>query len=148
MTFRRGKNSKAEANYIKKCIFDGVELGDNFLIGAVGHEKPAGIVTYIESCDFKNCTTKGASRKIIKEYIKYDTLFKKNIDFHANHVSGCRGLDKVNKEGTKTETVEIRTISTTGNAIGSAFATGVVGVVGGPVEQVMIAINQGLIKKK
>lgn len=151
VTFRRAKESKARANYLKKCIFDGVELGDNFLIGALGTEKPSGTVTYIESCDFKNCSTKRTSGKIIKEYIKYNTLFKKNTDFHANHVSKCRGLDKVNKEGTETETVEIRTMSTMGNAIGSALGMGVAEVVGGPVALAMVAgvaITQGLIKKK
>lgn len=151
VTFSRAKDSKTRANYLKKCIFDGVELGDNFLIGALGIEKPSGTVTYIESCDFKNCSTKRTSGKIIKEYIKYDTLFKKNIDFHANQVSECRGLDKVNKERTETETVEIRTVSTEGNAIGSALAMGVAGAVGGPVALAVLSgavITQGLIKKK
>lgn len=151
VTFRRAKDSKARANSLKKCIFDGVELGDNFLIEALGYEKPSGTVTYIESCDFKNCSTKRTSGKIIKEYIKYDTLFKKDIDFHANHVSECRGLDKVNKEGTETETVEIRTMSTTGNTIGSTLAMGVDGAVGGPVALAVLSgvvITQGLIKKK
>ncbi|MDO4464546.1 MAG: hypothetical protein Q4C57_08350 [Bacillota bacterium] len=151
VTFRRAKESKTRANYLKKCIFDGVELGDNFLIGALGFEKPSGTVTYIEGCDFKNCSTKRTSGKIIKEYIKYDTLFKKNIDFHANQVSKCRGLDKVNKERTETETVEIRTVSTEGNVIGSALAMGVAGAIGGPVALAALSgvvITQGLIKKK
>ena len=106
----------------------------------MGYEKPSGTVTYIESCDFKNCSTKRESGKIIKEYFKYDTLFKKDIDFHANHVSECRGLDKVNKESAETETVEIRTVSTTGNSIGSALAMGVAGVVGGPVALATLVI--------
>ena len=134
VTFRRAKESKTRANYLKKCIFDGVELGDNFLIGALGFEKPYNTVTYIESCDFKNCSTKRNSGKIIKEYLKYNTLFKKDIDFHANHVSKCRGLDKVNKEGTEIENVEIRTISTKGNVIGSTLATGVAEVVRGQLQ--------------
>lgn len=151
VTFRRAKKSKTRANSLKKCIFDGVELGDNFLIAAIGNEKPSGTVTYIESCDFKNCSTKRESGKIIKEYIKYDTLFKKDIDFHANHVSECRGLDKINMEGTETETVEIRTVSTTGNSIGSAFAMGVAGVAGGPVALATLVgldVTQGILKKK
>lgn len=119
--FRRGKESASNANYLKKCIFDGVDMVDNFLIAAEGFEKPYGAVTYIEGCDFRNCSTKRKSGKIIKEYLKYDTLFKKNQDFHANRTSGCRGLDKINKESTAAKDVEIRTVSTTGNHIGSAL---------------------------
>lgn len=123
VTFTRTKNSDGRANYLRKCIFDGAELGNNFLIKAwtFGFEKPYGVVTYIENCDFRNCSTKRASGKIIKEYIQYDRLFKKDIDFHANRVSGCRGLDKVNKEGIRTEAVEIRSVSTMGNIIGSTL---------------------------
>lgn len=145
VTFRRAKESKTKANFLKKCIFDGVELGDNFLIAALGNEKPSGTVTYIESCDFKNCSTKRESGEIIKEFIEYDTLFKKNVDFHANHVSECRGLDRINMEGTETETVEIRTISTTGNSIGSAFAMDT----GGPVTLATLAgltVTQEILK--
>ena len=151
LTFQRAKESKTSANYLKKCIFEGVELGDNFLIGALGIEKPYGTVTYIENCDFKKCATKRASGKIIKEYIQYDTLFKKNIDFHANHVSDCRGLDKVNKEGTDTGAIEIRTISTTGNTIGSTLMAGVANDVGSPValaKHAHVAVSQRFIKKK
>ena len=115
---------KTKANYLKKCIFDGVELDDNFLIAASGSEKPHGTVTYIEECDFRNCSTKRSSGKIIKEDVQYDTLLKKNQDFHANKISNCRGLDKINKEGAETECVEVRTTSTTGNPIGSALTTG------------------------
>lgn len=114
ITFTRTKSSKTRANYLKKCIFDGVELGDNFLIEADVFEKPHGVVTYIENCDFKNCSTKRASGKIIKEYIQYDTLFKKDINFHANIISDCKGLDKINKEGSKSDSVEIRPILNVG----------------------------------
>lgn len=112
--FRRGKGSDGKANYLKNCIFDGADLEDNFLIGAVAIEKPSGTVTYIENCDFKNCSTQRESGKIIKEYVQYDTLFKKDVNFHANTVSGCKGLDKINKEGSKSESVEIRPASNVG----------------------------------
>ena len=135
--FRRGKGAETNSNYLKKCIFDGVEIGDNFLIVANAWEKPSGTITYIEECDFKNCATKRLSGKIIKEYIQYDTLFKKDKDFHANYISNCRGLEKINKEGIKTEQVEVWTMSTLGNPIGSALASSatkaVAFAVGGPV---------------
>ena len=132
--FRRCKGSDGKANYIKKCIFDGIELGDNFLIAAVAFEKPSGTVTHIENCDFKNCSTQRDSGKIIKEYIQYDTLFRKNLSFHANEISGCKGLDKINKEKSKSESTEVRTMSTTGNTIGSEFKTkDMPGVIGAPI---------------
>lgn len=131
ITFRRAKESKARVNYLKKCIFDGVEMGDNFLIAAKGYEKPSGVVTYIEECDFKNCSTKRSSGKIIKEYIQYDTLFKKNLDFHANSISNCRGLDKINKEGVESDNVVIQTTATTGNIIGASIANTAAGTIGG-----------------
>lgn len=131
ITFRRAKESKARANYLKKCIFDGVEMDDKFLIAAEGYEKPSGVVTYIEECDFKNCSTKRSSGKIIKEYIQYDTLFKKNLDFHANSISNCRGLDKINKEGVESDNVVVQTTATTGNMIGASIANAAAGTVGG-----------------
>lgn len=150
LEFQRTKRSESRANYIKKCIFEGVEMGENFLIGASGWEKPSGVVTYIENCDFKNCSTKRTSGKIIKEYIQYDTILKKNIDFHANHISECRGLDKINKEGVEADTVEVRTTSTVGDTIGYAVVLGTAGGIGGPIALATVAgigIMHGMRKK-
>lgn len=119
ITLRRGKESDASVNCIKKCIFDGVNMEDNFLIAAYGSEKPSGTVINIEDCDFKNCNTKRWSGKIIKEYIQYDTFFKKNQDYHANIITNCRGLDRINKDKSEVTNISIRTIATTGNTIGS-----------------------------
>ncbi|MCM1124130.1 MAG: right-handed parallel beta-helix repeat-containing protein [Eubacterium sp.] len=124
ITFVRWTNSQAMENYLKKCIFDGVELEDNFLIAAEERGKPNGVVTYIKECDFRNCSTKRADGKIIKEYIKYDTFFKKKQDFHANQISDCRGLDRINKEKAEADNVEIKTKSTTGNNIGAVVLAG------------------------
>lgn len=120
---RHGSDSKA--NYLKKCIFDGVKLKDDFLIAANGRKKPSGNVAYIEECSFKNCSTKRASGKIIKEYLQYDTAFKKNQDFHAIEISRCKGLDKINKERPEADHVEARTQATTGNIIGSSLVNAV-----------------------
>lgn len=153
--FRRTKDSKSNANYLKKCIFDGVSIDKNFLIAASAWEKPYGTVTYIEECDFKNCITKRSSGKIIKEYTFYDTLFKKNQAFHANIITNCRGLDKVNKEASsQTEKVQINIVSTNGNQIGSTIAKCAIGgaafAVGGPVAlaAVVAASTVNEIRKK
>lgn len=135
--FRRSKKSTSRTNYLRKCIFDGVELGDNFLVAASSvSEKPYDIVVRIEDCDFKNCSTKRSSGKIIKEYIQYDTLFKKNQDFLANKISNCTGLDKINKEGAEADNVEVKATTDDGKPIGStltADATGLDFVIGGPL---------------
>ena len=131
ITFTRTKSSKTRVNYLKKCIFDGVDLGSRLVIKASVWEKAKGVVTYIENCDFKNCSTQRASGKIIKEYIQYDTLFKKDVNFHANIISDCRGLDKINKEGSKSESVEIR----------STLNVGVSGDVGAPAALLQCAAD-------
>jgi len=117
-------SSRRSPNYIKKCIFEGVELNELFLISAFGNEKPSGIVTYIQECTFKNCCTKRSSQVIIKEYMKYDSWGRKK-DFHANKISDCRGLENVNKEGSITKNTEMRTMTADGVPIGSSFAAGI-----------------------
>lgn len=87
---------KPKSNYIKDCIFDGVELGNNFLVVAkrstnLGEPKCA--IGYIENCDFRNYTTKRQSGKIIKQYIQYNKIFKNDLDFYAIRLQNCRGLD-------------------------------------------------------
>lgn len=123
IVFRRDKESRTKVNYLRKCIFDGVNLGDTFLISANGFEKPYGTVTYIEDCDFRNCKTERSSGQIIKEFLQYDKLFKKNVDYHANEVRNCRGLDKINKEKSEVRNIIEKTVSTEGNPIGTAMVT-------------------------
>lgn len=91
LTFSRGNDSKSKASYLKKCIFDGVVLEDNFLIGVVGTRKPSGTVVHIEDCDFRNIGIGGNTETIISKNMKYNTLFKSK-DFSAVNVSKCRGL--------------------------------------------------------
>ena len=86
-----------KTNYIKRCVFDRVELGDAFLISTyiLSSKKPKEAALYVEDCIFKNCATQKKSGKIIKEYTQYDTSFKETKNFHINIVSNCRGLDEV-----------------------------------------------------
>lgn len=153
--FRRAKEASSKANYLKKCIFEGVSIDKNFLIAATGYEKPYDTVTYIEDCDFRNCETKRGSGKIIKEYIYYDTLFKKNQEFHANKLNNCRGLDRINKEMVQSDVnVEIKRVSTNGNQVGSALIKCAIGgaafTIGGPVAlgAVVAASAVNTIRKK
>ncbi|MCD8121270.1 MAG: right-handed parallel beta-helix repeat-containing protein [Clostridiales bacterium] len=116
---RDGKSS-SNSNFIRNCIFDGAELNAAFLIKARDNEyEPYGTVIFIENCNFKNCTTKRQSGKIIKEYLRhYPLIGKKAKYFHANEIQNCTGLDKINKEGFRKELVEIKTRSTSGELIG------------------------------
>lgn len=97
-----------KANQMFNCTFDGAELGEDiFLIQSVGNvdydalliklhrHKPHGKVAYIKDCTFKNITTHRSTGKIIKEYVPYDTTFKKGHNFKATIVSDCNGLDNV-----------------------------------------------------
>lgn len=87
-----------KTSYIRDCIFDGVEIGNNFLIAAVADEKPICTIAQIERCDFRNCSTQRSSGKIIKEYTQYTKLFKKEMqNFHAITIYDCHGLDKIRK---------------------------------------------------
>lgn len=94
--FRRGKNKDSKISIIRKCIFEGVTANACFLIASDGFEKPHdNIVAIVEDCDFKNCTTKRKSGKLIREHFQYLGMFNKEHDVHAIRISDCRGLDNV-----------------------------------------------------
>ncbi len=99
-----------ENNTISKCVFNGVNLGECFLIAAQSYSKPSGRMITIDACTFLNCKTQRSTKKIIKEYIQYDALFKKNIDYHAVYISACKGLDRINEEDFKTEDYEVKDV--------------------------------------
>lgn len=100
-----------ENNTISKCVFNGVNLGECFLIAAKSTSKPSGDMITIEDCTFMNCRTQRSSKKIIKEYIQYDALFKKNIDYHAVYInSDCKGLDKINAGKAVADEYEIKDV--------------------------------------
>lgn len=96
-----GGSKKSATNTIKKCIFDGVDINEGFLIKANILEDPKGYVGEIEDCDFRNCTTNRLSGKIIKTYANYYGLFDKLKSTDAIWIDSCRGLDKINKQGNK-----------------------------------------------
>lgn len=119
---RRSGTNNSVANYLKQCIFDGVSIDNNFLIAATGNVKPSGAVMYIEDCDFRNCKTNRKSGKIIKEYLQYNNLFGKTQDFHANVISNCSGLDKINAEGTEAKDEELKAALEMAVNIGSKYS--------------------------
>lgn len=93
ITFQRSKDPGSRENRLSECMFDGAELNMGYLISANCFEKPSGPVTFIKNCSFKNCVSKREDGEIIREYITYDTLFKKDQRFRANIISNCKGVD-------------------------------------------------------
>jgi len=75
--FQRSKGKEPHHSSVKKCIFDGIDVGEGFLIRGYVYEKVSGPTVYIEECSFRNCVTKRKSGKIIKEYDRYLGLFKR-----------------------------------------------------------------------
>lgn len=122
IVFAREKGSKNDINIINKCIFNGAQLGESLLINVRDGKKANNWVGIISECDFRNCTTKMPNGIIIKDFVIYDTLLKKEQTDPAIKYIGCRGLDKVNQEGNECQNYEIKTTSTTGSEIGSKVA--------------------------
>lgn len=108
-------------NKIKQCIFDGIEMDEEFLISAGGSLKPSNFIISVEDCNFMNCSTKRSSKKIINEYIQYCNFFNKLVDYHAVSISNCRGLDKINQESSRSNNTDIKKVSSNGRPIGSSL---------------------------
>jgi len=121
MEFCRGKEHDTNYSTMKKCIFDGADLNKGFLIYCSGYEKPKGTVIYIDECNFINCTTKRESGKIVKEYMQYNSVLRRNIDFKATNIYSCKGLDKVNRQNSETDQIQVKSTSTAGGIIGSSI---------------------------
>lgn len=112
---------KNRTNRIERCLFDGVETQDHFLIATSSGGKPISEIIIVKDCIFRNCSTERASEKIIRQYVKYTDNQNKTRDFQAIKTINCSGLDMINKNETETENISVRTISTTGNSIGSSI---------------------------
>ena len=135
------QNGETAMATVNNCIFDGVEIGDGFLIRAsesAYRRKPKGIVVYLKDCDFRNCSTRRQSGEIIKALTEYDTFWEKNQVFNGVQVDACRGLDRINKEASSTSEFEKKVVSTNNNTIGSSIVKVVAGVA---VGKAVIAIG-------
>ncbi len=145
--FMRDKGSKTKINTVYKCIFNGVQMGNNYLIGACNGKKPNDFVAVVRECDFRNCITEKKDGKIIKEYLYYENVFKKEQIANSISVEECRGLDRINLEGNECQSFEIKTTSSKGNEIGSKIGgTGAVVLlataIGGPLAKVGVSAGK------
>lgn len=117
--FKRTKGKQSTCSTVKKCIFDGINVGDGFLIFGDVFEKVSGSTVYLQDCSFRNCVTKRESGKIIKDYDHYYGLFNKKVEIKTVSISGCNGLDKINKENGYNEDVIIKAETSEGIKIGA-----------------------------
>lgn len=120
----RGTGSKSKINVIKNCIFNGVALCIEYLIEPLTlyeKAKPYDKVILIENCDFLNCTSQ---IDLIKKQIKYDKLFKKDLDFDAVSIYDCKGLANLNKGVSRADSDQyvVKETNTGGELIGSEMS--------------------------
>ncbi len=119
LRFRRSKRGAQESK-INNCNFDGIRMKKAFLIASEGYEKPKNDrVVSVCGCTFTHCVTQRKSKKLIREYFWYYGLFDKKKDVHAVNLSNCKGLDKINCEGSRPKNLSINNISTSGRKIGA-----------------------------
>lgn len=135
---------------VENCIFAGVNINQGFLIKPHITSSISSNVARITNCDFRNCTTKRDSGKLIKEYDNYYGLFGKEFTEHAIRVdSSCRGLDLVNKPSSIAKS---NTGVSKGSSIGSKLSTvtkyGAAMYIGGPVGVAATAAYDMYRKKK
>lgn len=114
-----------EASVVRKCIFNGVNIENGFLIMGEVRERKITPAVRIEECNFQNCVTKRESGKIIKEYQLYYYGFfgNKKTELIATEVINCTGLDKVNKENGHTEYDITKLKAHTGINVGATIAS-------------------------
>lgn len=138
IAINRPNNKNSRLNRISNCIFNGVRLGNEYLIEPLNpagdtlfvsesRVKPKDKIISIDNCSFMNCASSSSlitsvKKDLIKMKVQYDTLLKKNLSFDAVSVYGCNGLKDVNKGSCQTDKYEVKETNTSGEPIGSSFA--------------------------
>lgn len=124
ISLKRGKDKSSKENIIRKCIFNGIQINNTFLIATEGFEKPYDTTLFVEDCTFMNCSTKRDSGKIIKTFLEYNSLFKKPLYWKVVNIINCKGLDNINKEASEITNVNEKNETTSGEKIGATLASG------------------------
>lgn len=124
ISLTRGPGKKSERNLISNCIFNGVDLNKEYLIEpktAKDKSKPYDVVISVDDCGFLNCVSQVG---LIKKQIKYDKLFKTNLDFDAVYTCRCKGLENLNKGAYKADPEQyvVKETNTSGELIGSEMS--------------------------
>ena len=143
-------NKSATSSTIQKCIFDGVDINEGFLISAHVDGKVSDRTVRISECDFRNCVTRRASGKVIKTYGRYVGAFNKPHNELAISVGNCRGLDQIKKVGLGTctdNTILQETIVAKTKVGATGVVAGVATLLGGPITGAAFAAVSALINK-
>jgi hypothetical protein len=120
---------------ISDCIFDGMHQkaypdGLGFisceLDKGLSQFKKRIIVLYVENCSFKHCVTEGETKIISTKNCKGSPYADETVVV----VSNCTGLENVNKEGDKADTIPVRMETASGEPIGARLDNAMVGVPG------------------
>lgn len=124
ISLTRGPGKKSERNLISNCIFNGVDLNKEYLIEpktTKDKSKPYDVVISVDDCGFLNCVSQVG---LIKKQIKYDKLFKTNLDFDAVSTYHCKGLENLNKGAYKADPEQyvVKETNTSGELIGSEMS--------------------------
>jgi hypothetical protein len=101
--------------------------------------------------DFRNCSTKRQSGKIIKTYGYYLSLFDSVKNELAITVDNCRGLDKVKQggNGVCVDQTILTNVTTAKAGIGAkAIAAAGIGIVGGPLAMAGVAVLNAITDKQ
>lgn len=143
-------NRSSTVSSIQKCIFDGVDINEGFLISAHVDGKVSDRTVRISDCDFRNCVTRRASGKIIKTYGRYVGAFNKAHNELAISIGNCRGLDQIKTVGigTCTDNTILQETVVAKTKVGATGAVaGVAAFLGGPVAGAAIAAVSALVNK-
>ena len=143
-------NRSSTASTIQKCIFDGIDINEGFLISAHVDGKVSDRTVRISDCDFRNCVTRRASGKIIKTYGRYIGAFNKPHNELAISVANCRGLDQIKQVGIGTctdNTVLQETVESKSIVGATGIVAGVATFLGGPVTGAAFAAVSALVNQ-
>lgn len=143
-------NRSVTASTIQKCIFDGVDINEGFLISAHVDGKVSDRSVRISDCDFRNCVTRRASGKVIKTYGRYIGAFNKAHNELAISIGNCRGLDQIKTVGIGTctdNTILQETVVAKTKVGATGVVAGVAAFLGGPVAGAAFAAVSALINK-
>ncbi len=142
-------NKSGVASKIENCVFDGININEGFLVKGEIYESISGNTAKVRNCDFKNCTTKRTSGKLIKEWSYYYGLFGKTHDEEVISVANCRGLDLVNKPYSISKSnTGVSKCSSIGSKLGTVTKYGAAMYIGGPVGVAVTAAYDMYRKKK
>lgn len=114
--------SDEKCSKITNCIFNGCNLGNNFLIGSDStHGKLKGYAISVEKCSFRNIKTTRNNKEIIKKTATYLNIFNQSKEVQATIVSDCSGLDSINSSGSAFENAVLKTTTLSGDPIGAVI---------------------------